>query len=113
MKARGLIGVALAVVGLGFAGGAFFWNADAPDNATAAGAPATAAAAMREFSTAVTAIGAVKPQIGAEVRVGARISGKLAFCTAHMHLPSTRSPRAMPIEVRPDANQGCAWPGRR
>ena len=39
---------------------------------------------MREFSTAVTAIGAVKPQIGAEVRVGARISGKLMRLPANI-----------------------------
>jgi RND family efflux transporter MFP subunit len=84
VKARGLTGVAIAVVVLGFAGGAFFWDAERPDNATAAGAPATATAAMREFSTAVTAIGAVKPQIGAEVRVGARISGKLMRLPANI-----------------------------
>ncbi len=31
----------------------------------------------RDFSSAVLATGAVKPQVGAEVRVGARISGKV------------------------------------
>jgi RND family efflux transporter MFP subunit len=37
----------------------------------------TVDAAVREFSTTVVAIGAVKPQVGAEVRVGSRISGRL------------------------------------
>lgn len=31
----------------------------------------------RQFSTSVTAIGAVKPQVGAEVKVGSRISGRV------------------------------------
>jgi len=31
----------------------------------------------RDFSTMVTAIGAIKPQVGAEVRVGSRVSGRL------------------------------------
>jgi len=39
--------------------------------------PATARVARRDFASAVQATGAVKPQVGAEVRVGARISGKL------------------------------------
>jgi len=34
-------------------------------------------AAYRDFSSTVIAIGAVKPQVGAEVRVGSRISGRL------------------------------------
>jgi len=75
LKAPTLIGISIAIVALGFAAGTFWWTAQRPDDANAA-APSTAAAVMREFSTAVTAIGAVKPQIGAEVRVGARISGK-------------------------------------
>ena len=83
MKARTLLGVSIAIVALGFAAGAFWWNAQSPDAANAA-APATAQAVMREFSTAVTAIGAVKPQIGAEVRVGARISGKLMRLPANI-----------------------------
>ena len=53
-------------------------------NAVAAGAPATAAAAKRDFASVVTAIGAVKPQIGAEVRVGARLSGKLVRLPANI-----------------------------
>jgi hypothetical protein len=95
VKARGLIGVAMAVVVLGFAGGAYLWNAERPDNATAAGAPATAAATMREFSTAVTAIGAVKPQIVdsvlGELAGGAHLTQKL--------LDEARVPQRARIDV--------------
>jgi multidrug efflux pump subunit AcrA (membrane-fusion protein) len=38
---------------------------------------ATAEVIRRDFSSSVLATGAVKPQVGAEVRVGARISGKV------------------------------------
>ncbi|MEA1950069.1 MAG: biotin/lipoyl-binding protein, partial [Planctomycetota bacterium] len=37
----------------------------------------TATVERRDFSSSVLATGAVKPQVGAEVRVGARISGKV------------------------------------
>jgi len=40
-------------------------------------APETAKVIRRDFSSSVLATGAVKPQVGAEVRVGARISGKV------------------------------------
>jgi len=46
--------------------------------------PSTAEVVRREFSLTVSAIGAVKPQIGAEVRVGARISGKLERLPANI-----------------------------
>lgn len=83
MKASTLTGVAVAIIALGFSAGAFWWTSQ-PASDAKAGAPATAQAVMREFSTAVTAIGAVKPQIGAEVRVGARISGKLMRLPANI-----------------------------
>lgn len=83
MKASTLIGVSIAIVALGFAAGTFWWTSQPPDEANAA-APSTAQAVMRDFSTAVTAIGAVKPQIGAEVRVGTRISGKLMRLPANI-----------------------------
>jgi HlyD family secretion protein len=83
LKRSTLIGVSLAIVALGFAAGTFWWTSQSPDDANAA-VPTTAEAVMREFSTAVTAIGAVKPQIGAEVRVGARISGKLMRLPANI-----------------------------
>ena len=39
--------------------------------------PSTATVIRRDFTSSVLATGAVKPQVGAEVRVGARISGKV------------------------------------
>jgi HlyD family secretion protein len=39
--------------------------------------PATATVERRDFAATVLATGAVKPQVGAEVKVGARLSGKL------------------------------------
>ena len=83
MKASTLTGLSIAVLALGFAGGTFWWTSQSPDDANAA-APTTVEAVMREFSSAVTAIGAVKPQIGAEVRVGARLSGKLMRLPANI-----------------------------
>jgi macrolide-specific efflux system membrane fusion protein len=39
---------------------------------------------MRQFSASVTAIGAVKPQVGAEVKVGSRISGRVTRLHANI-----------------------------
>lgn len=47
----------------------------ASDDATSAGDVATVS--PRTFTATVSALGAVKPQIGAEVRVGSRISGRV------------------------------------
>jgi len=74
--------VAALLVGGGVAA-ALWLQTQRATNASAA-APATTQAAMREFSSLVTAIGAVKPQIGAEVRVGARLSGKLMRLPANI-----------------------------
>jgi len=46
--------------------------------------PATGKVARRDFSVTVQALGAVKPQIGAEVRVGARISGRVVRLHANL-----------------------------
>jgi HlyD family secretion protein len=43
----------------------------------AAGGPAEAVAALREINETVLAMGKVLPQVGAEVKVGSRISGRL------------------------------------
>jgi macrolide-specific efflux system membrane fusion protein len=83
LSGRALTGLFIAVIALACAAGGFWWYAQRPDDAKAA-QPATAEAVMREFSTTVTAIGAVKPQIGAEVRVGARLSGKLVRLPANI-----------------------------
>lgn len=44
----------------------------------------TATVERRDFASSVLATGAVKPQVGAEVRVGARISGKVARLRANI-----------------------------
>ncbi len=44
---------------------------------TRASRPETARVIRRDFSSTVLATGSVKPQVGAEVRVGARIAGKV------------------------------------
>jgi HlyD family secretion protein len=63
----------LAIVGSGV--GWWYWQArgGAEDNP----GPATGKVVRRSFNSTVLATGAVKPQVGAEVRVGARISGKV------------------------------------
>ncbi len=63
-------------------GGAVWWSLRT--DVAVAVAPSTVEVEHREFSSIVTAIGAVKPQIGAEVRVGARISGKLERLPANI-----------------------------
>ena len=49
-----------------------------------ASAPEAARVIRRDFSSSVLATGAVKPQVGAEVRVGARISGKVEHLYANI-----------------------------
>ena len=69
------VAMALAFILIGAAvAGVMWWKAGQRQPATG---PATAKAVRRDFASAVQATGAVKPQVGAEVRVGARISGKL------------------------------------
>ncbi|HUF28716.1 MAG TPA: efflux RND transporter periplasmic adaptor subunit [Gemmatimonadaceae bacterium] len=70
MRFRALTIGALApvVVVLGCGGGA---------SEAGAGGAESAAAERRVFATTVAAIGTIKPQIGAEVRVGSRISGRV------------------------------------
>lgn len=44
----------------------------------------TAVAELRDFSSTVLAIGALRPRIGAEVRVGSRISGRVQRLRANI-----------------------------
>lgn len=68
-----LIVLLLAVV----AGVGAWWKYGHTDE-SANNAPATTARVIRrDLSSTVLATGAVKPQVGAEVRVGARMSGKV------------------------------------
>ncbi len=80
LKSRTLLGTAtvllLAVVGW------FALRGSAPD--AIASATDTAVAERRTFASTVAAIGTVKPQIGAEVRVGSRISGRVRRLAANI-----------------------------
>jgi macrolide-specific efflux system membrane fusion protein len=62
---------------------AWWWYASSRKD-TANSGLATAKVIRRDFSSTVLATGAVKPQIGAEVKVGARISGKVARLFANI-----------------------------
>ena len=55
-----------------------------PDTETADPATATTQVVRRDFSSSVLATGAVKPQVGAQVRVGARVSGKVERLRANI-----------------------------
>jgi len=79
-KRRLLIGAAAAGV-LIFALGA--WLRAGARNA-GGGAGETVLVVRRTFATAVAAVGAVKPQIGAEVKVGSRISGRVQRLRANI-----------------------------
>ncbi|MBI4871544.1 MAG: efflux RND transporter periplasmic adaptor subunit [Candidatus Riflebacteria bacterium] len=70
---RALFGAALAIVA---AGAIASWKLELRANPADNG-PLTATVTRRTLSSSVLATGAVKPQVGAEVRVGARISGKV------------------------------------
>lgn len=79
-KRKLFLGLILVV---GSAAGSWLWYIQhgQPGQATA---PATGKVARRDFTVTVQAIGAVKPQIGAEVRVGARISGRVVRLHANL-----------------------------
>ena len=74
----------IAGFGLSFVAAIVAWGNLSPADVGNAAAPSTVVVTRRDFSSTVTAIGAVKPQIGAEVRVGARISGKLERLPANI-----------------------------
>lgn len=64
-------------------GASVWWYAsDGKDNGPAA--PATARVVRRDFSSTVLATGAVKSQVGSEVKVGARVSGKVVRLYANI-----------------------------
>jgi multidrug efflux pump subunit AcrA (membrane-fusion protein) len=69
--------VAVSVIAVGS------WYA-AHTSATTEAVVETATVERRDFSSSVLATGAVQPQVGAEVRVGARISGRVASLKANI-----------------------------
>jgi multidrug efflux pump subunit AcrA (membrane-fusion protein) len=66
----------ITVIGALAVGAGLWWRYSGPVKADAAG-DATAKVVRRDIVSTVLATGAVKPRVGAEVRVGARISGKV------------------------------------
>ena len=75
--------LALTALGIGGAVSGWWWqNSKRLDGAE--GNPTTAEVVRRDFSSSVLATGAVQPQVGAEVRVGARISGKVERLRANI-----------------------------
>ena len=81
MKRITKIAVGLAILVAGVAVAVTWWTSRRHQPATG---PATARVARRDFASAVQATGAVKPQVGAEVKVGARISGRLERLAANV-----------------------------
>ena len=63
---------------------AVLWLALGRTNDPAANNSEAVTVARQEFASTVVAIGAVKPQIGAEVRVGSRISGRIERLSANI-----------------------------
>lgn len=63
---------------------AVWWALDGNIRAKKDSAPETTGVIRRDLSSTVLATGAVKPQVGAEVRVGARISGKVEHLYANI-----------------------------
>ena len=75
--------VAFALVAAATVAALFVWmRAGAADEQAATGEVVTVS--ERTFMSSVSALGAVKPQIGAEVRVGSRISGRVARLRANI-----------------------------
>ena len=75
--------VAFTLVAGALVAALFVWmRAGAADERTATGEVITVA--ERAFTSSVSALGAVKPQIGAEVRVGSRVSGRVARLRANI-----------------------------
>jgi len=79
--------VLYTVLLLGVISAAAGWWAASHRNPVGPTEPVTAKVMRRDFSSAVLATGAVKPQVGAEVKVGARISGKVMRLHANIGDP--------------------------
>ena len=76
MKKKTLRTTVSLVLLLTAAGAAWWWYSSSQRRSTVPG-PAVAKVTKHDFSSSVLATGAVRPQVGAEVRVGARISGRV------------------------------------
>ena len=75
--------LALITITVGAGASGWWWN-QSKESGGAAGDATTTEVVRRDFSSSVLATGAVQPQVGAEVRVGARISGKVERLVANI-----------------------------
>ena len=73
-----LIVIAVTVAGVGW------WKLTSGAKEAIPAGPTTAKIIRRDFSSSVLATGAVKPQVGSEVKVGTRISGKVVHLFANI-----------------------------
>ena len=85
-----LLGVSITAVG--------WWLYSGETAGSTQPAIQTAAVERRDFNASVLATGAVKPQVGAEVRVGARISGRVASLKANIGDRVTRGQTIAELE---------------
>ena len=74
LRKRKLLWIVLSVMVLAATGGATWYAFKRPAGATG---PATALVARRDLSATVTATGTIKAMVGAEVKVGSRIPGRV------------------------------------
>jgi len=73
--------ISVLIVALGAAGATTWYALRQP---TSASGPATALVARRDLSASVTATGAIKAMVGAEVKVGSRIPGRVEHLAVHV-----------------------------
>jgi RND family efflux transporter MFP subunit len=76
--------VVVSFVVICVAAGAGWWRYASGKKDTKPAGPVTATVIRRDFSSTVLATGAVKSQVGSEVKVGARVSGKVVRLHANI-----------------------------
>jgi macrolide-specific efflux system membrane fusion protein len=76
--------ISLLLIVLLLVAGAGWWKSTSGKKGASPMDPVTARVARRTFSSAVLATGAVKSQVGSEVKVGARVSGKVVRLYANI-----------------------------
>ncbi len=87
-RRRRLLLLLLLVVTVSITAGGWWYTRNRPGSAEPT--TRTATVQRRDFASSVLTTGAVQPQVGAEVRVGARISGKVAQLRANIGDQVTR-----------------------
>ena len=82
MKSKRIVVITLLLFAAALIGGIWLHRARSSDRVTASAS--TASVVRRDFSSTVLATGVVRPKIGAEVKVGSRISGKVEKLLANI-----------------------------